>query len=125
MAAFWARSKESSLSVFVGSNAAPLYEDGTVGEGVVTITRNVEIPEGMKPFLEYAQETENMRTVTIVSNPGTESEKIESVQVPKGLRVSLSSDWNIEKTMGVYIPMRHVLKHSKVIGMSTPTLLSI
>ena len=54
------------------------YEDGTIEETITTITRDVEIPEGMKPFLAYEQETENLRTVTIISNPGTENEKTES-----------------------------------------------
>ena len=78
------------------------YKDGTVEEGVVTITRDVEMPEGMKPFLAYEQETENLRTVTVVSNPGTENEKTESIQVPKGLLVAFSPDWNVEKTLTIY-----------------------
>ena len=78
------------------------YEDGTVEEGVVTITRDVAVPEGAKPFLAYEQETENLRTVTIVSNPGTENEKTESIQAPKGLPVGFSNDWNVEKTFALY-----------------------
>jgi hypothetical protein len=78
------------------------YEDGTVEEGVVTITRDVEAPEGVNPFLDYAQETENMRTVTIISNPGTENEKTDSIQVPKGLQVSVSPDFSVEETMNLY-----------------------
>ena len=78
------------------------YEDGTVEEGVVTITRDGEVPEGVKPFLVYEQETENMRTITIVSNPGAENEKTESVQAPKGLQVSLSPDWTVEEAMSLY-----------------------
>lgn len=78
------------------------YKDGTVEEGIVTITRDVEAPEGAKPFLAYEQETENLRTVTFVSNPGTENEKTESIKVPKGLFVDFSSDWNVEKTFTMY-----------------------
>ena len=78
------------------------YEDGSVDEGIVTITRDAEIPEGMKAFLEYEQETENMCTVTIVSNPGTENEKIESIQVPKGLLVGFAPDFDVDKTFTVY-----------------------
>lgn len=78
------------------------YEDGTVEEGVVTITRDGEVPEGVKPFLVYEQETENMRTITIVSNPGAENEKTESVQAPKGLQVSLSPHWTVEEAMSLY-----------------------
>ena len=59
-------------------------------------------PEGMEPFLAYAKETENMRTVTIVSNPGTENEKTESIQVPIGLQVGFSPDFFVEKNFTLY-----------------------
>ena len=78
------------------------YEDGTIEEGVTTITRDVETPEGMTIFLAYARETEDLRTVTIVSNPGTEAEKTESIQVPKGLQVALAADFDSEETFTVY-----------------------
>jgi hypothetical protein len=78
------------------------YADGTIEDGMVTITRDVEGPEGMKPFLAYAQETENVRTVTIVSNPGTENEKTDSIKVPKGLTFGISSDWTIAEAYTLY-----------------------
>ena len=78
------------------------YEDGTVEEGGVTITRGVEIPEGAKPFLAYDNETENLRTVTFISNPGAENEKTESIKAPKGLPVSFSPDFSIENTFTLY-----------------------
>ena len=78
------------------------YKDGTVEEGTISITRDVEAPEGMKPFLAYEQETENLRTVTIVSNPGTESEKTESIQLAKGLQVAFSTDFFVEESFTLY-----------------------
>jgi protein tyrosine/serine phosphatase len=78
------------------------HEDGTIEEGIVTITRDVETPEGMKPFLAYAQETENMRTVTIISNPGTENEKTETIQIAKGLQIGLTPDWELEESFTLY-----------------------
>ena len=78
------------------------YADGTIEEGIVTITRDVEYPEGVEPFVAYAEETENMRTFTIVSNPGAANEKTESIQVPRGLHVELSADFEIEETYTVY-----------------------
>lgn len=77
------------------------YEDGTVEEGIITITRDVEAPEGTKSFLTY-EETENLRTITIVSNPGTEKEKIDTVQTPKGLQVVFSPDWSVDKVFALY-----------------------
>jgi hypothetical protein len=77
------------------------YIDGTVEEGIVTISRDVEPPEGMKPYLAYANTTD-MRTVTIVSNPGTENEKIDTIQAPKGLLVAFSTEWDVEESFDVY-----------------------
>ena len=77
------------------------YEDGTVEEGVVTITRDVECPEGMKPFLALA-EAGDMRTVTLVSNPGAENEKTDSVQAPRGVLFGVASHWNVEETLSLY-----------------------
>ena len=53
-------------------------------------------------IVEEKQGSENLRTITIVSNPGTENEKTESIQVPCGLQVSISSYWEIEETFAVY-----------------------
>ena len=78
------------------------YKDGTVEEGIIAITRDVETPKGAVPFLAYEQETENLRTVTFVSNPGTENEKTESIQAPKGLLVVFSPNWDVEKTFTMY-----------------------
>ena len=78
------------------------YKDETVEEGVITITRDVEAPEGTKPFLAYEQETENLRKVTIVSNPDTENEKTESIQVAKGLQVAFSADYFVEESFTLY-----------------------
>jgi hypothetical protein len=78
------------------------YKDGTVEEGVATITRDVEAPEGAKPFFAYENETENLRTVTIVSNPGAENEKTETIKAPKGLAVGFAFEWKNEKTFTMY-----------------------
>lgn len=72
------------------------YDDGTVYNVGVDFIYDAEIPEGMKAFVEYEQQTEDLRTITIVSNPGTESEKSESVQIPKGLSVALKPDFIFE-----------------------------
>ena len=65
-------------------------ETGEVYEGAINITYDGEIPESMKKFVEYDTQTENMRTVTVVTNPGGDNEKTESLQVPKGLQVTFS-----------------------------------
>ena len=79
------------------------YEDGTVVELIATITRDVEMPEGLNPFLAYEQETENLRTITIVSNPGTENEKADSIKIPKGMHVACVPDTRItDKFFAMY-----------------------
>lgn len=78
------------------------YKDGKVAEGIVTITRDVEIPEGMKEFVKLENETENLRTVTIVSNPGADNEKTETVKVAKGISVDLTPDFMVEQTFTIY-----------------------
>lgn len=82
-------------------------DSGEKYEGAVYITYNAEIPESMKKFVEYDQQTEDMRTVTVVSNPGAANEKTESIQVPKGLQVAISDvvaveDENYTVTYTVY-----------------------
>ena len=78
------------------------HKDGKVEEGIVTITRDVEIPEGMKEFVKLENETENLRTVTIVSNPGADNEKTETVKVAKGISLDLSPDFLLEQTFTIY-----------------------
>ena len=77
------------------------YADGTIEEGIVTITRDVEEPEGMKPLVAFAQ-SEDLRTFTIVSNPGTENEKTESIQIPVGVQAALTPDWSVEGMFTTY-----------------------
>ena len=41
-------------------------------------------------FLKYANQTEDLRNVTVVSNPGTEKELTQNFQIPKGLIIGFS-----------------------------------
>jgi hypothetical protein len=56
----------------------------------------------MKKLVKYAQQTEDMRTVTIVFNPGAANEKTEGVQVPKGLQVEFYADSSDENPYTLY-----------------------
>ena len=78
------------------------YKNGTVEEGVATITRDVEAPEGVKEFIKFENETEKLHTVTVVSNPGTEKEKTERIQVPEGMLIDFTPDFGLDKTFTVY-----------------------
>lgn len=67
-----------------------IYEDKEV-EGIVTFTYDAPILEKMKAFMEYDRQTEDLRTITVISDPGTENEKTQSIQLPKGLIGGLTS----------------------------------
>lgn len=73
----------------ISSRCVYSYDDGSVYDITSEFFYDADIPEGMKAFMEYDQQAEDLRTITVVSNPGAENEKSESVQVPKGLAVSL------------------------------------
>jgi hypothetical protein len=68
------------------------YDDETTFGSVTEVTCDTEEPEMVKTFLKYDNQTENLRNITVVSNPGTENEKIESVRVPKGLIIGFRYD---------------------------------
>ena len=77
------------------------YDDGSTLDGCITIARDVEAPDRVEEFLKFENETD-LRTVTVVSNPGTEDEKTDTVQAPKGLMVDIYSHWDIEETLTLY-----------------------
>ena len=76
---------------FISIKGTFCYET-EVYENVTTFTFDAEIPENMKKFVECDRQTTDMRTITVVTNPGTENEKIESVQSPKGMSAGLTPD---------------------------------
>jgi hypothetical protein len=66
------------------------YDDGAVFRVEVEVTFDAEAPELLKTLIEYANQTENLRNVTVVNNPGTEKEVSQSFGIPKGLIVGFS-----------------------------------
>ena len=61
------------------------YDDGGVVTSIAEISYDAEEPEMLGEFLGYVDQTENLRNVTVVSNPGTDKEERKSIQAPKGL----------------------------------------
>ena len=47
-------------------------------------------------------QTENLRNVTVVSNPGTDKEESKSIQAPKGLIIGFEYDDGLEYAPGFY-----------------------
>ena len=66
------------------------------------VSYDIDAPERVREFLKYANETENLRNITVVSNPGTEKEVSQSVQVPKGLIIGLRYDEDTAYVFEVY-----------------------
>lgn len=78
------------------------YNDDSTLQMTSEISYDAEVPEMVKTFLEYANQTENLRTITVVTNPGTDKEVSQSVQVPKDLLVGLRYYEDSEYTFEVY-----------------------
>ena len=78
------------------------YNDDSTHQMTSEISYDAEVPEMAKTFLEYENQTENLRTITVVTNPGTDKEVSQSVQVPKDLLVGLRYYEDSEYTFEVY-----------------------
>ena len=78
------------------------FEDGMTFGSVTEVSYDTEEPEMVKTFLEYDNQTENLRNITVVSNPGTEQEVTQSVQSPKGLIIGLRYDEDSTYAFEVY-----------------------
>ena len=61
------------------------YDDGTSYHMDSEVSYDADAPERVRELLKYANETENLRNITVVSNPGTEKEVSQSIQAAKGL----------------------------------------
>jgi hypothetical protein len=79
------------------------FDDGTSFSSGAEISYDAEVPEMVKTFLKYMNQTEDLRNITVVSNPGTENEKNESAQVPKGLIVGFRYNKDSEHEFKCYI----------------------
>lgn len=73
-------------------NSGYTFEDGTDYNTGTKVTYDAEAPEALKTFLAYVNQTENLRNVTVVSNPGTDKEETKSIQAPKGLIIGFEYD---------------------------------
>jgi hypothetical protein len=70
-----------------------------------------EMPEEIKHFLEYENQTENLRTITLVFHVGTEKEKAECVQVPRGLALWLVLPDDATEGISVYADAACTVPH--------------
>jgi hypothetical protein len=73
--------------------------DGSVSTSFTELSYDAEEPEKLKEILGYVNQTEDLRNVTVVSNPGTDKEERKSIQAPKGLVIGVEYGEDLE-----YVP---------------------
>ena len=78
------------------------FDDGATYHLVTEATYGAEAPEMVQTFLAYASQTEDLRNITVVTNPGTEKEISQSIQVPKGLIIGFRYDDAFENKFEIY-----------------------
>ena len=78
------------------------YDDGSPFNVTAEVTYDTEASEMLKEFLGYVNQTENLRNVTVVSNPGTEKEESKSIKAPKGLIIGFKYDDEFENAAEFY-----------------------
>jgi hypothetical protein len=87
----------------ITSRGLTTYNDGTSYDVLTEYFYDAEAPDTLKTLLAYDQQTADLRTITVVSNPGAENEISQDVQVPKGLAVELSpADFESTETFVMY-----------------------
>ena len=65
-------------------------EDGTAFYVAATVAYDMQAPEMIEVFLKYENQTEDLRNVTVVTNPGTEKEVSQTFRIPRGLGIGFS-----------------------------------
>lgn len=66
------------------------FEDGTAFQSSAEVTYDAEVPEMIDEFMKYANQTEDLRKVTVISNPDMDKEVSQDFQIPKGLIVGFT-----------------------------------
>lgn len=77
-------------------------DDGSVLNTATELTYDAEAPEMLKEFLKYESQTENLRNVTVISNPGTDKEESKTIQAPKGLIIGFEFSEDFEAAVEFY-----------------------
>ena len=78
------------------------YNDGSVSASITELSYDAEEPEKLRELLGYVNQTEDLRNVTVVSNPGTEKEESKSITAPKGLIIGFEYGDDLEGAAEFY-----------------------
>jgi hypothetical protein len=79
------------------------YNDGSVSTSITELCYDAEEPEKLGELLGYVNQTENLRNVTVVSNPGTDKEESKHIQTPQGMIIGFEYDEDLEYAVEFYI----------------------
>ena len=86
----------------ISLNSGYTYDDGSAFNVITEVTYDTDVPEMLRTILAYENQTENLRNVTVVSNPGTGKEQSKSIQIPKGLIFGLEFDEAVAESVEFY-----------------------
>lgn len=73
----------------IQATGSQTYEDGLTIEADFTFTYDTEISEALQKFLDLEQQTEDLRTVTLVFHAKDGTEQTEYIQLPRGMMIGL------------------------------------
>lgn len=78
------------------------YEDETTFHLETKVTYDAEEPEMLEPLLKYANQTNDLRSVTVVGSPGSEKETSQDFRIPKGLILGFTFGDDFEDKVAFY-----------------------
>ena len=78
------------------------YNDGSVSTSITELSYDAEKTEKLEELLGYVNQTENLRNVTVISNPNTDKEESKRIQAPKGLVIGFEYGDDLEYAVEFY-----------------------
>ena len=101
------------------------YDDGLAAQVITEVTYDVDVPEMLQTILAYENQTENLRNVAIVSNPGTEKEETKTIQVPKGLILGLEFDESFADVVEFYTDAACTQSYDPYVGTDSDLIIYV
>ena len=99
-----------TYAMISGKGVATL-DDGTSTVVTMECTYNAQQPEELDAFLAYENQTEDLRTITMVFHSGTKKEKTEHIQSPKGISMGLAMPEGVTESISVYADAACTVPH--------------
>ena len=83
-------------------DAIVTLDDGTAYDARMECSYNAEAPEEVEHLRAFENQTEDLRTVTMVFHAGTKKEKVEQVQAPKGFSIWMVLPDDATESFSIY-----------------------